>query len=114
MDTSNPLAGGTCCMKQIIKFVYTRRAISNKIGGSKFLAFSLSGFVHYFIHLWFYSSLLDLCRFLSFLTFPHSQEDATCTHRTTQTQNKSTDIPASSGIRTHVPCLSGRRQFMSL
>jgi hypothetical protein len=60
-----------------------------------------------------YSPLLDLSRFLSFLflcmvgttLWPGDQPVSRPlpTHRTTRTQNKHTDIHASSGIRIHDP-----------
>jgi hypothetical protein len=66
------------------------------------------------IYLWLYSPLLGLGRFFSFLIYTHAVGRTPWTwdqpvarplptHRTTQTQNKHTDIHVLSGIRTHDP-----------
>jgi hypothetical protein len=65
------------------------------------------------IYLWPYSPLLDLGRFFSFLILytvcmtPWTGDQPVArplpTHRTTQTQNKYTDIHVLSGIRTRDP-----------
>jgi hypothetical protein len=67
-----------------------------------------------YIYLWFYSPLLDLGRFFSFLIFLHSRYNsldrgsarrkaATCTQGRTNSEWTHTDIHALSGTWTHYP-----------